>query len=64
MAGYRIQYLEVKVVHTALAPTLEKATQVARANFSEVKRLYGATGYRILDNLNDRLSDLRDENSM
>ena len=25
MAGCRIEYLEEKVVHTALAPTLEKA---------------------------------------
>jgi len=64
MAGCRIQYLEEKVVHTALAPTLEKAAEVARANFSEVKRLYGATGYRILDNSNDRLLDLRDKSSM
>ena len=64
MAGCRIQYLEEKVVHTALAPTLEKAAELARANFSEVKRLYGATGYRILDNSNDRLLDLRNEDWM
>jgi hypothetical protein len=64
MAGCRIEYLEEKVVHTALAPTLEKAAVVARANLSEVKRLYGATGYRILDNSSDRLLDLHDAESM
>ena len=64
MAGCTIQYLKEKVVHTAVAPTLEKATEAARANFSEVKRLYGATGYRISDSSHKCLSHPREEETM